>query len=138
MFRARFLTCIAILTIATPFSLYADKENTPVDALAVAVTEAANADKISNEDLAIRYGIYRGTYIYGTKFNFDDTNDFGVIFDKQRKVRDKLVPDKTEKTKNLINSTFDKYKELPFDDNSKNKLLEECDSIAKGLRNAID
>lgn len=142
MFRARFLTCIAILTIATPFSLYADKENTPVDTLAASVTEAANADEISNEDLAIRYSVYRGTYLYGTKFNFDDANDYGIIFDKQRKIADKLAPSR-EKNKLgvLINETFKKYEDVekyPLDDNTKSKFLEECDSIVKGIRNAID
>lgn len=138
MFRARFLTCIAILTIATPFSLYADKENTPVDTLAASVTEAANADEISNEDLSIWYSIYRGTYLYGTKFNLDNAVNFGVVFDKQIKVRDTLVPNKTGKLKDVINGVFKKYEELPFDDNSKNKMLEECDSVSKGLKAAID
>lgn len=142
MFRARFLTCIAILTIATPLSLYADKENTPIDALAVAVTEAANADTVSNEDLAIRYSVYRGTYLYGTKFNFDDTNDYGVIFDKQRKIADKLAPNRDKNTLGiLINKTFKKYEDAekyPLNDDTKSKFLEECDSVAKGLKNAID
>ena len=109
-----------------------------VDTVASSVTEAANLDAVSNEDLAIWYSIYRGSYLYGTKFNFDGSTDFGKVFSKQVKVRDTLLPSKTDKLKGVINGVFKKYEELPFDDNSKNKFLEECDSVARGLRAAID
>ena len=143
MFRTSFLTCIALLTITLQSSLsVSDDKNTPVDALAVSVTEAANADDISNNDLAIRYSVYRGTYFYGTKFNFEESTDFGLIFDKQRKIANKLDPNREKGTKlsNLLNSTFKKYEDenLLFNDNSKNTFLEECNSIAEGLKNAID
>lgn len=128
---------ILVMLISTPF-VFSDSKDSPTDQIALSVTEAANTDSVSNEDLAIWYSIYRGTYLYGTKFNFDDSIDFGKVFDKQIKVRDKLVPSKTDKLKGVINSVFKKYEELPFDDNSKSKFLEECDSVAKGLRSAID
>jgi hypothetical protein len=129
---------IAIVMVVTmPFAL-SDSKDTPVDSLAASVTEAANADNISNDDLAIRYSIYQGAYLYGTKFNFDDSTNFGVVFDKMTKIRNKLVPSKTEKTKEVINGILKKYEEMPFDDNSKSKFLEECNSIAKGIKDAID
>lgn len=128
---------ILVMLISTPF-VFSDSKDSPTDQIALSVTEAANTDSVSNEDLAIWYSVYRGTYLYGTKFNFDDSIDFGKVFDKQIKVRDKLVPSKTDKLKGVINSVFKKYEELPFDDNSKSKFLEECDSVAKGLRSAID
>ena len=114
MFRTSFLTCIALLPITLQSSLsVSDDKNTPVDALAVSVTEAANADDISNNDLAIRYSVYRGTYLYGTKFNFEESTDFGLIFDKQRKIANKLDPNREKGTKlsNLLNSTFKKYED---------------------------
>jgi len=109
----------------------------PTDIVA-SVKEAANADEISNEDLAIWYSIYRGTYLYGTKFDFDKAKDFGDIFDKQREIRDKLMPEKTKKFGPVINSIFLKYEELPFDDNNKNKFLEECNKVTEGIKAGID
>lgn len=137
--KATALKWMFILTImvTAPFA-FSDSTDTPVDNIAVSVTEAANADSVSNEDLAIWYSIYRGTYLYGTKMNFDDANNFGIIFDKQRKVRDKLIPAKTDKLKTVVLSIVKKYEEENFDDNSKSKFLEDCNSIAKGLRGAID
>lgn len=128
---------IVVIVILTPFA-FSDSKDTPVDNLAVSVTEAANTENISNENLAIYYSIYQGTYLYGTKMNFDDANNFGTIFDKQRKIKDKLAASMPDKLKTIVNGTFKKYEELPFDDNSKSKFLEECSSIAKGLRGAID
>lgn len=137
--KATFKQYIVILAmlISAPF-VFSDSKDSPTDQIALSVTEAANTDSVSNEDLAIWYSIYRGTYLYGTKFNLDNAVNFGVVFDKQIKVRDTLVPNKTGKLKDVINGVFKKYEELPFDDNSKSKFLEECDSIAKGLRGAID
>lgn len=111
-----------------------------MDPIAISVTEAANLDKITNTDLSVWYSVYKSTYLYGTKFNFDNSNDFGIIFDKQRKVRDVLIPDKTDKFKAVINNIFKKYEDdsLKFDDNSKNIFLEECNSVAEGIRAAID
>lgn len=134
MFRASFLTFIVLLTTAVSNGF----QPPVVDVVAVSVTEAANADAVTNEDLATWYSIYRGSYLYGTKFNFDGAKDFGKVFAKQIKVRDTLLPAKTEKLKVVINGVFKKYEDVPFDDNSKNKFLEECDSVAKGLKNAID
>lgn len=129
---------IAIVMVVTmPFAL-SDSKDTPVDSLAVSVTETANTENISNENLAIYYSIYQGTYLYGTKMNFDDANNFGTIFDKQRKIKDKLSASMPDKLKTLVNGTFKKYEEMPFDDNSKSKFLEECNSIAKGIKDAID
>lgn len=137
--KATFKNWIVVIAmvLAMPFA-FSDSKDTPVDSVALSVTEAANTDSVSNEDLAVWYSIYRGTYLYGTKFNFDDSIDFGKVFDKQIKVRNALLPAKTEKLKVVINGVFKKYEELPFDDNSKSKFLEECDSVAKGLRDAID
>ena len=109
-----------------------------VDNVAVVITGSANADEINNEDLAIWYSIYKGSELYGTKFNFDSKADFGVLFDKQRKVRDTLLPSKTKTLGVEINKVFLKYEELPFDDNSKNQFIEDCSSVARGLKAAID
>ena len=115
-------------------------QSSTVDPIAVSITQAANEDSISNNDLAIWYSVYKSTYLYGTKFDFDGSKDFGVIFDKQRKVRDVLIPDKTVKFKVAVNDVFKKYEDdtLKFDDNSKTKFLEECNSVAEGIRSAID
>ena len=137
--KATFKTWIVAIAIVLtmPFA-FSDSKDTPVDSLAASVTEAANADNVSNEDLAIWYSVYQGTYLYGTKMNFDDAKNFGVIFDKQRKVRDKLIPAKTDKLKVVVLSIVKKYEEEEFNDNSKSKFLEDCSSIAKGMKNAID
>ena len=133
------MICIVILLGSTG-SLFSFQSDKVVDPIAVAVTQAANEDKISNNDLAIWYSVYKSSYLYGTKFDFDGSKDFGVIFDKQRKVRDVLIPDKTVKLKVVVGNIFKKYEDdtLNFDDNSKNKFLEECNSVSIGLKNAID
>ena len=139
MFRLNFLICIAIL-IGSTGNLFSFQNDKIIDPIAIAVTQAANEDKISNNDLAIWYSVYKSSYLYGTKFDFDGSKDFGVIFDKQRKVRDVLIPDKTVKLKIVVGDIFKKYEDntLNFDDNSKSKFLEECNSVSIGLKNAID
>ena len=109
-----------------------------VDDVAAVITASANADNVSNEDLAIWYSIYRGSELYGTKFDFDKKTDFGVLFDKQRKIRDTLLPNKTTTLGAEFNKVFLKYEEMSFDDNSKNKFIEDCSSVARGLKAAID
>ena len=127
------------MLMLSPANLLSFQSST-VDPIAVSITQAANEDSISNNDLAIWYSVYKSTYLYGTKFDFDGSKDFGVIFDKQRKVRDVLIPDKTVKFKVAVNDVFKKYEDdtLKFDDNSKTKFLEECNSVAEGIRSAID
>lgn len=139
MLQRNFLIFIATITLLiTPNVFSYVQDDSPADAIAVAVRDAANEDKISNTDLGIWYSIYRGTYLYGAKMDFDGTEDFGVIFDKQRKVRDKMLPSKTDKFGKTINAYFDKYKTEKFDDNSKNELIETANSVAEGIRLAID
>ena len=134
MFRASFLICIALLTTAVSNGF----QPPVVDVVAVSVTEAANADGIDNKNLSEWYSIYHGSELYGTKFNFDNVNDFGIIFAKQRKIRDILLPDKTKTLGITINKIFKKYEDLPFDDNSKNQFIEDCASVSKGLKAAIN
>lgn len=128
-----------ILIGSTATNLFSFQEG-PIDPIATSVTQAANEDGIKNTDLAIWYSVYKSTYLYGTKFDFEGSQDFGVIFDKQRKVRDTLIPDKTVKFKTVVNELFKKYEDetVKFDDNSKTKFLEEINSVAEGLKNAID
>jgi len=102
------------------------------------IKDAANEDKVSNEDLAIFYSVYKGTYLYGTKFDFNGDKDFGVVFDKQRAIKAKLAPENAPKLGALINSLFLKYETLPFDDNNKNKFLEECNKVSEGIKAGID
>ena len=106
--------------------------------IATKVRDAANEDQISNKDLGIWYSIYKGTYLYGKEFDFEGQTDFGVIFDKQVAVRDKLMPNKTDKFKGAINSIFEKYKELEYNDTNQSKFLEEVSSVADGIKAGID
>jgi hypothetical protein len=106
--------------------------------IATKVRDAANEDQISNKDLGIWYSIYKGTYLYGKEFDFEGQKDFGVIFDKQMSVRDKLMPNKTVKFKEAVNSVFEKYKELEYNDTNQSKFLEEVSSIADGIKAGID
>lgn len=113
-------------------------DETPVDPIALSVTAAANEDAVNNSDLSAWYAIYRGSELYGSKFNFESKTDFGIIFDKQRKIRDTLLPSKTTTLGVTINNVFKKYEDMPFDDNSKNKFIEDCASIKNGIKAAID
>lgn len=106
--------------------------------IATNVRDAANEDQISNKDLGIWYSIYKGTYLYGKEFDFEGQTDFGVIFDKQAAVRDKLLPNKTDKLKVAINSIFEKYKTLEYNDTNQSKFLEEVSSVAEGIKAGID
>ena len=128
-----------MILLGSTTSLFSFQDK-PVDPIAVAVTAAANEDGVDNTNLSIWYSVYKSTYLYGTKFDFESNTDFGVIFDKQRKIRDVLIPDKTVKLKVVIGDIFKKYEDdaLKFDDNSKTKFLEEVNSVAEGLKAAID
>lgn len=131
------MICIALLSVSLTPSLFSFYQP-PVDPITSVITASANADGVSNTDLAIWYSIYHGTELYGTKFDFENAKGFGVLFDKQRKIRDKLLPDKTTTLGVEINKILKKYEEIPFDDNSKNQFIEECASIGRGIKAAID
>ena len=104
----------------------------------VAIKDAANADLVSNQDLGKWYSIYKGMYFYGTKFQFEGCNDFGDVEQKLVKCRDKILPEKTKTFGVTINTVTAKYKDLEFNDDNKNKLLEDLNLIAEGIKAGVD
>lgn len=138
MLRRNFSIFIAILllTITASFAQNPLLKNEVV----VQVKDAANADKITDSDLAIWYSVYNGTYLYCTKFDFGNSKDFGDVFDRQRKIRDKLLPSKTNTFGKTVNAVFEKYEaeDLKFDDNSKNQFIEDLNKVSLGIKEAID
>lgn len=131
MLRTNFLIFILVITISS-FSLAQPKiDENPI-------TIAANNDSITNNDLGKWYAVYNGVYLYGDKMNFEGCNNFGDVFEKMAKVRDVLQPSKSEEFGKAVNSIFEKYKTVPFDDNGKNQFLEDCNKVAVGIKGAID
>lgn len=124
------------LTISTSL-LFAQNPIT-LNETVVAVKDAANADMVSNENLGKWYSIYKGMYLYGTKFNFEGCNNFGDVEAKLLKCRDKILPDKTKTLGVTLNKVTVKYKDLDFTEDNKNKFLEDLNFIAEGLKGAVD
>jgi hypothetical protein len=128
-----FLASFILLTVTT----FAQN---PIDTnpIVVEVRDAANTDEISNENLGKWYSMYRGMYIYGTKFNFDGCTTFGDVEAKLVKCRDKILPDKTKTFGAKLNSITKKYATLDLTDDNKNKFLEDLNLICEGIKAGVD
>ena len=106
--------------------------------ITISVRDAANSDVVSNKDLGKWYSIYKGMYLYGTKFQFEGCNDFGDVEAKLIKCRDKILPEKTKTFGVTVNTVTAKYKDLDFTDDNKNKFLEDLNLIAEGIKAGVD
>lgn len=135
MLRTNFLIFIAILTLAIN-----SHAQSPVDTntIVIEVRDAANADGVSNQDLGKWYSIYKGLYIYGSKFDFEGCTTFGDVESKLVKCRDKILPEKTKTFGVKINSITKKYAALDLNDDNKNKLLEDLNLICEGIKAGVD
>jgi hypothetical protein len=128
-----FLASFVLLTV----SVFAQS---PVDTnpVVIEVRDAANADEVSNQDLGKWYSMYKGMYLYGTKFNFEGCNTFGDVESKLIKCRDKILPEKTKTFGAKLNSITKKYATLELTDDNKNKFLEDLNLICEGIKAGVD
>lgn len=138
--KNKFVNLMLCILCALSCTSFLGGQESPINQnkIVVAVKTAVNEDNISNTDLGKLYSLYKGSYYYAQDFKFGTDVDFGPVFDKQRAIADKLKIQKYSKLAGKVNELMAKYKELPFDDDSKNQFAEEMNYISLGIKAGID
>jgi hypothetical protein len=90
-------------------------------------------------DMRRWYSVYKGTCLWGREFDFMGVRDNGPIFDRLRAVRDKIQPSKgSDNSAKAIQVYLDKYKDIDWDTNKKNELIDDLFYISEGFRLALN
>ena len=96
-------------------------------------------DDMTVVDMREWYAVYKGGCLWGREFDFMGVRDNGPIFERLRAVRDKIQPSKGNgKSSAAIQTILDKYKDIDWDTNKKNELIDDLFYISEGFRLSLN
>jgi hypothetical protein len=126
------LIVLAIFLPAPSLSSYQEeKEN----AVKVAIIE----DDMTTMDMRKWYSVFKGACLWGREFDFMGARDNEVIFARLQAVRNKIAPSKgTSESNKAVQVILDEYKEVEWDTNKKNELIDDLFYISEGFRLALN
>lgn len=102
------------------------------------IKDVANSENIPNEELEKAYIAYRSAYYYGKEFDFEGSNSFGEVAEKQAKIISKLRYARNEKLSDAAYKVLEKYEDLEFTRDNKSDYTDDCYDIAEGLKAAME
>jgi len=102
------------------------------------IKNIANSERVSNSELEKAYIAFRAAYYYGKDFDFEGSNSFGEVAEKQSKIVSKLRYVRNEKLSDAAYKVLEKYEDLDFTRENKSDYINDCYSIAEGLKEAME
>ena len=127
------LIALAIVLIPTlPVNSFQDEQKNSV---MVSVIEV----DMTVTDMRRWYSVYKGGCLWGREFDFMGARDNELIFERIIAVRDKIQPSKgNTNSPKTIQVILDKYKDIDWDTNKKNELIDDLFYISEGFRLALN
>lgn len=113
-------------------------QNPLTDAVVLEIKTVSNTENISNQELEKAYIAFRSAYIYGKEFEFEGTESFGELADKQRKILEKLKYVPNIKLSDAAFKVLQKYEDADFDSQHKAEYLDDVYHISEGVKAAME
>jgi len=128
-----------LIVLATVLSIPTFTANGFQDEAENTIKTAIVQDDMTVVDMREWYSVYKGCCLWGREFDFMGVRDNGPIFERLRAVRDKIQPSKgAVNSSKAIQVFLDKYKDIDWDTNKKNELIDDLFYISEGFRLALN
>lgn len=108
------------------------------DSITEEIKDVANDEKVPNDELEKAYIAFQSAYYYGKEFDFEGSDSFGEVAEKQMKIVSRLKYVKNDKLSDATYKVLEKYEDLDFTRENKSKYADDCRSIAQGLLEAME
>lgn len=129
----RILLLLSILLCLTPVM----GQNSS-DSITEEIKDVANDEKVPNDELEKAYIAFQSAYYYGKEFDFEGSDSFGEVAEKQMKIVSRLKYVKNDKLSDATYKVLEKYEDLDFTRENKSKYADDCRSIAQGILEAME